>query len=168
MAEIWVHVEEDGGAVAPITLEILSKVRTLGVDVVAVALGSSTQQAAKLGEYGATRVLADGRAEHNDYFSLPQVDAIAALVVLGAGGTGAAFLIFYTLNADIGPGRASVVAYIAPVFSVFYGVILLDEDFTIGTAAGLVLILVGSWMAADGRLPWRRRRSAPLATEAPA
>ena len=81
MAEIWVHVEEDGGTVAPITLEILSKVRTLGVDVVAIALGASTAQAAKLGEYGATKVLADARAEHNDYFSLPQVDAIAALAV---------------------------------------------------------------------------------------
>ena len=38
----------------------------------------------------------------------------ASLLVLGAGGTGIAFLIFYTLIAEVGPGRATVVAYIAP------------------------------------------------------
>ena len=90
----------------------------------------------------------------------PGLGVAAALLVLGAGGTGVAFLIFYTLNAEIGPGRASVVAYIAPVFSVLYGVTLLDEPFTAGTAGGLLLILVGSWTAADGRVPWRRRSPA--------
>ena len=40
---------------------------------------------------------------------------------------GVAFLIFYTLIAEIGPGRATVVAYIAPGFSVVYGVALLGE-----------------------------------------
>jgi drug/metabolite transporter (DMT)-like permease len=90
----------------------------------------------------------------------PDLGTIGAMLVLGAGGTGIAFLIYYTLNADIGPSRASVVAYIAPVFSVFYGVTLLDEPFTAGIAFGLLLILVGSWLAADGRLPGRRRRQA--------
>ena len=88
---------------------------------------------------------------------MPDLDVVASMVVLGAGGTGVAFLIFYTLNAEIGPSRASVVAYIAPVFSVLYGVTLLDEPFSAGTAAGLVLILLGSWMAATGRAPFRRR-----------
>jgi drug/metabolite transporter (DMT)-like permease len=94
----------------------------------------------------------------------PDLGTIGAMLVLGAGGTGIAFLIYYTLNAEIGPGRASVVAYIAPVFSVLYGVTLLDESFTAGTAAGVVLILVGSWMAADGRIPRRRqpKRTLPL------
>jgi drug/metabolite transporter (DMT)-like permease len=92
--------------------------------------------------------------------TMPSAGSWAALAVLGAGGTGVAFLIFYVLNADVGPSRASVVAYIAPFFSVVYGVTLLDEPFSLGTAAGLVLILAGSWMAADGRLPWRRRGAA--------
>ena len=87
---------------------------------------------------------------------LPGLDTIAALVVLGAGSTGVAFLAYYLLNAEIGPGRASIVAYLAPVFSVLYGVLLLGEGFSAGTAAGLVLILAGSWMVASGRLPWRR------------
>lgn len=87
----------------------------------------------------------------------PQLGTVAAIVALGAGGTGIAFLIFYVLNAEIGPSRASVVAYIAPVFSVLYGVSLLGESFTVSTAAGLLLILAGSWLAAEGRAPWRRR-----------
>ena len=95
--------------------------------------------------------------------SVPGVGTLAALFVLGAGGTGAAFLIFYVLNADIGPSRASIVAYIAPFFSVVYGVTLLDEPFGAGTAAGLVLILAGSWMAADGRMP-RLRGGRPTRT----
>jgi drug/metabolite transporter (DMT)-like permease len=81
----------------------------------------------------------------------PGIDTIGSLLVLGAGGTGVAFLIFYTLIAEIGPGRATVVAYIAPGFSVVYGVVLLGERFTAGTAAGLLLILGGSWLAAGAR-----------------
>jgi len=82
----------------------------------------------------------------------PGLDTVGSLLALGAGGTGFAFLIFYTLIAEVGPGRATVVAYIAPAFSVVYGVVLLGERFTVGTAAGLVLILGGSWLAATGRI----------------
>jgi drug/metabolite transporter (DMT)-like permease len=94
---------------------------------------------------------------------LPGLGTIGAMAVLGAGSSGIAFLIYYTLNAEIGPSRASLVAYIAPVFSVLYGVTLLDERFTAGIAAGLLLILLGSWLAADGRMPRRRRQAAALA-----
>jgi electron transfer flavoprotein alpha subunit len=79
MAEIWVHAEDDRGAVAPITLEILTKARELGADVVAVALGAVTKQAEKLGEYGAAKVLADARDEYDQFFALPAVEAFAAL-----------------------------------------------------------------------------------------
>jgi drug/metabolite transporter (DMT)-like permease len=49
---------------------------------------------------------------------------------------------------------------------VVYGVTLLDERFTLGTAAGLVLIVGGSWLAADGRLPRRRKEAAGVVPEA--
>jgi drug/metabolite transporter (DMT)-like permease len=87
----------------------------------------------------------------------PSLQAAASLVVLGAGGTGIAFLIYFTLIAEIGPGRASLVAYIAPGFAVLYGVSLLSEPLTAGAVLGLVLILTGSWVAAEGRLPGRPR-----------
>jgi drug/metabolite transporter (DMT)-like permease len=87
----------------------------------------------------------------------PSLDAVASLLTLGVLCTGIAFVIFHTLVRTDGPSRASLVGYIAPVFSIFYGVTLLDESFTAWTAAGLVLILGGSWLAAGGQLPARRR-----------
>ena len=94
----------------------------------------------------------------------PSLAAAGSMLVLGAGGTGIAFAIYYTLIAEIGPGRASLVAYIAPGFAVLYGVSLLGEPLTAGALLGLVLILAGSWIAAEGRLPGRARATpvAPL------
>lgn len=95
---------------------------------------------------------------------LPSAQAALALAALGAGGTGLAFLIYFTLIAEVGPGRASVVAYVAPAFAVLYGVTLLDEPVTAGTLGGLALILGGSWLAVGkgagrARAPWRRTRA---------
>jgi drug/metabolite transporter (DMT)-like permease len=94
----------------------------------------------------------------------PSLEAAGSLLALGAGGTGVAFAIYYTLIAEIGPGRASLVAYIAPGFAVLYGVSLLSEPLTAGALLGLVLILAGSWIAAEGRLPGQARATqvAPL------
>ena len=102
----------------------------------------------------------------------PSFKAAGALVLLGTAGTGIAFLWFYTLISEIGPARASVIAYIAPGFSVVYGVVLLDEGFSVAAIAGLALILAGSWLAVGGRAkraatreagprraPGRRRRA---------
>ena len=66
----------------------------------------------------------------------PGAGPIAAMAALGAGGTGLAFVIFYTLIAEVGPAKASIVAYIAPVFAVIYGVAFRDEAFTLGNARG--------------------------------
>jgi drug/metabolite transporter (DMT)-like permease len=99
---------------------------------------------------------------------LPSGKAVASLAALGAGGTGVAFIIFYTLIATVGPGRASLVAYIAPAFAVVYGVWLLSEPLTAGVVLGLVAILTGSWIAAEGRLPGQSKRAPGLPVEAPA
>ncbi len=87
----------------------------------------------------------------------PSGGAIAAVIALGVIGTGLAFVIFYELIGTVGPSKASLVAYVAPGFAVLYGVALLGEDFGVATAAGLVLIIGGSWLAAEGRLPTRRQ-----------
>lgn len=85
----------------------------------------------------------------------PSLGTWLALIALGAGGTGIAFLLYYTLIADIGASRAAVVAYMAPGFAVAYGALFLDEPITAATIAGLVLILSGSWLGAEGRPPWQ-------------
>jgi len=105
----------------------------------------------------------------------PSADVIVSLVVLGIVCTALAFVIFGALINDIGPGRALVITYINPVVAVFLGVLILDERVGAGAIAGLLLILAGSWLSTDGRLPpglarrlSRRRRSggrSPLAHE---
>ncbi len=83
----------------------------------------------------------------------PGLGPVAAIAALGAGGTGIAFVIYYTLIAAVGPGKTSIVAYIAPVFAVIYGVAFRDEAFTLATLVGMALILGGSWIAGQARAP---------------
>jgi drug/metabolite transporter (DMT)-like permease len=94
---------------------------------------------------------------------VPSAGPVAAVIALGVLGTGVAFAIFYTLMARVGPARTFVVTYLAPVFAVFYGATLLDEPLGVATFAGLGLILAGSWLAAEGRIPGlsAARRPAP-------
>ena len=96
---------------------------------------------------------------------------VAAMVTLGALGTGLAFAIYYTLIAEVGASRASVVAYVAPGFSVVYGAVFLSEPITAGAVGGLTLILAGSWLAARDRgrpAAGAVSRSAPSRSSAPA
>jgi drug/metabolite transporter (DMT)-like permease len=93
--------------------------------------------------------------------SAPGLGSVAAMAALGAGGTGIAFVVYYTLIASVGPVKSSIVAYIAPVFAVFYGVVFLDEAFTLGTLVGMVLILGGSWIAGQSRSPGRAEVASP-------
>jgi drug/metabolite transporter (DMT)-like permease len=87
----------------------------------------------------------------------PGLGPAAAVAALGVLGTGIAFVIFYGLISSVGPARAFLVTYIAPGFAVVYGALLLSEEVTVATLAGLGLILSGSWLAAEGRLPGRPR-----------
>jgi drug/metabolite transporter (DMT)-like permease len=132
-------------------------------DVPAAAVSAATLSLAAL----VTLPLAIADAPAN----VPGIGPVAALVALGAIGTGVAFLLFYDLNADVGAARSSLVAYMSPGFAVVYGALLLGERITLATLAGLALILAGSWLAASRRLlPWRRTATAGAvaAGEAPA
>jgi drug/metabolite transporter (DMT)-like permease len=99
-------------------------------------------------------------------FTLPEeapgIGPLAAVTALGVIGTGIDFAIFYELIASVGPARTFLVTYLAPIFAVAYGVILLDEEFGLVTLAGLLLILAGSYLAAGGRMA---RRRGPVATD---
>jgi drug/metabolite transporter (DMT)-like permease len=102
--------------------------------------------------------------------AMPSTDALIALAVLGLFCTAAAFVFYGALVAEAGPGRALVITYVAPVVAVALGVAVLGEDLGAGAVAGLLLILAGSWLSTDGRLPpglaavvtrVRRRPAAP-------
>jgi len=97
----------------------------------------------------------------------PGLGPVAAIFALGAVGTGVAFAIFYDLIATVGPARTFIVTYLAPGFAVIYGVTLLDETITLATISGLGLILVGSWLAAGGRISRGRPSSRVVAAGLP-
>lgn len=85
--------------------------------------------------------------------AVPSAGAIACVVGLGLVCTAAAFVIFTILITEAGTSRATVITYVNPVIAVGLGVTLLGERPGAGAVAGLLLILAGSWLATDGRLP---------------
>ena len=103
--------------------------------------------------------------------AMPGAGSLAAVGALGIFGTGVAFGLFYTMISQVGPTKASLVAYIAPGFAVVYGVALRDESFTVATAIGLLLIVGGSYLAAQGAF-WRRSpatvQPVPTSSQTPA
>jgi drug/metabolite transporter (DMT)-like permease len=78
---------------------------------------------------------------------LPSLTALGSLLALALVCTAAAFVLYNRLIAEAGPQRAGLVAYLAPLFAVTYGAVLLGEPIGVGTFAGLALILLGSWLA---------------------
>lgn len=74
-------------------------------------------------------------------------NAIYALIALGVFSTGIAFAVFFTVMAEIGPTRASLVTYMNTAFAVVLGVLILSEPLTIGIIVGLPLVLIGSYLA---------------------
>jgi drug/metabolite transporter (DMT)-like permease len=85
--------------------------------------------------------------------SVPSADTLASLAVLGLLCSALAFLLFFSLITEVGPGRATVITYVNPVVALALGVAILDESITTGVAVGLLLILAGSWLSTDGRVP---------------
>jgi drug/metabolite transporter (DMT)-like permease len=83
----------------------------------------------------------------------PSGEALASIVVLGLICSVAGFLLFFRLIAEVGPARATIITYVNPVVALALGVAILDESVTTGVAVGLLLILAGSWLSTDGRLP---------------
>jgi drug/metabolite transporter (DMT)-like permease len=93
----------------------------------------------------------------------PTSEAVFSLVVLGLVCTALALVVFQFLILEVGPGRALVITYLNPVVAVVLGVLILDESLGPGAVAGLLLILAGSWLSTDGRMPpgLRRRSTGP-------
>ncbi len=79
--KVWVYAQQAEGAVTSATLELLTKARSVG-DVTAFLAGDADGVAAKLGEYGATKVYATGDLGGH----LPGVAASAAIKAIIDGG----------------------------------------------------------------------------------
>ncbi len=66
------------------------------------------------------------------------------MIALGVICTAVAFVLFFRLIAEVGPARATVITYVNPAVALVLGVVVLNESFTVVTAIGFALILVGS------------------------
>jgi drug/metabolite transporter (DMT)-like permease len=73
--------------------------------------------------------------------------AVYSVIALGIFSTGIAFAVFFTVMAEIGPTRASLVTYMNTAFAVVLGVLILSEPLTLGIIIGLPLVLIGSYLA---------------------
>lgn len=106
--------------------------------------------------------------------AVPPTRTLVALAVLGIVCTAGGFALFNHLVTRSGPGAASLVSYLAPVFSVAYGVGLAGERLTPAAVLGLVLILAGSALTTVRRRPRGRAvndgfrpRNAQMASSTP-
>lgn len=80
--------------------------------------------------------------------------------------TAAAFVVFFALIAEVGPARATVITYVNPAVAILLGVAVLGESFTIGTAIGFPLVILGSVLATSRQSGPAGSRDASLSTAA--
>jgi drug/metabolite transporter (DMT)-like permease len=69
--------------------------------------------------------------------------SIAAVIALGVGGSGLAYLLYYYVNNTLGPVRATGVTILVPMTAVLWGVVLLGETLNLYIVIGMVVILAG-------------------------
>ena len=80
---------------------------------------------------------------------------IAAVIALGATGTGVAYLLYYYVMNTLGAVRAAGVTFLVPVTAVFWGVLLLHETISVTFVVGMVVILGGIVLTNLRRRPRR-------------
>jgi drug/metabolite transporter (DMT)-like permease len=83
--------------------------------------------------------------------------SLGAVLALGAGGTGIAYLLYYYVMNSLGAVRASGVTLLVPVTAVFWGVVLLGETVSLPMVIGMVVILAGIVLTNLRRAGERRR-----------
>jgi drug/metabolite transporter (DMT)-like permease len=125
----------------------------IGPMLVKLKMGGLDPRATMGGSLGIASVLLVPVAALDPPHTVPSAGAIACVVALGLVCTAAAFVIFTVLITEAGTSRATVITYVNPVIAVGLGVALLGEQPGAGSIAGLLLILAGSWLSTDGRLP---------------
>jgi drug/metabolite transporter (DMT)-like permease len=87
--------------------------------------------------------------------TLPVILSVAALALLC---TAVAYVLYFRLIEHVGPTRALTVTFLAPVFGVLWGVVLLGEPLTLSTFIGFGIILAGTGFV-TGVLRFRKKRA---------
>jgi drug/metabolite transporter (DMT)-like permease len=76
---------------------------------------------------------------------------MAAVIALGAGATGIAYLLYYYVMNSLGAVRAAGVTLLVPMTAVFWGVVLLHESLSWPIIIGMAVILAGTVLTNLGR-----------------
>jgi drug/metabolite transporter (DMT)-like permease len=89
----------------------------------------------------------------------PEIQSVAAIVVLGALGSGVAYLLYYKILDVVGSAIASSVTYITPVIAVVLGVILLGEQLHWYEPVGGVIVILGAAISQGSVLNLFRKKA---------
>lgn len=123
-----------------------------GVDALTVATGTMT---------AATLVLLPLAAIY--WPSTPiSPRAWGAVIALGIGCTGVAYMLFFHLISVAGPAKTITVTFVIPIFGILWGTLFLGESVSTGMLEGCAVILLGTALATGviKRLPWVGTRRA--------
>ncbi len=80
----------------------------------------------------------------------PAPEAILAIVWLGIVGSGLAYICYFTILANWGATRTSLVAYLLPVVGILLGTAILGDPLTINRIAGTALVIAGIALVNSG------------------
>src|SRR5438132_10813365 len=95
---------------------------------------------------------------------VPSLGVTAAVLALGIGGTGIAYVLYYALLAGAGASRSILVTYLVPALALGYGAVFLGEAITAPAVGGLLLVLAGVGLG-TGAVRLARRRKPSLACD---
>jgi drug/metabolite transporter (DMT)-like permease len=91
--------------------------------------------------------------------TVPDIGSVAAIVTLGALGSGVAYLFYYKILDVVGSAIASSVTYITPVIAVILGVILLGEQLHWYEPIGGVIVVLGAAISQGSVLTLFRKKT---------
>jgi drug/metabolite transporter (DMT)-like permease len=158
-ALVGIDVSGSGSELVGIGAIVLAAVGySFGPIVMSRGLGAPSPVAAMGASLAVAAVALAPLAAIDHPTAAPPAGAVASIAVLGLVCTAAAFVVFSVLVKTAGPTRATIITYINPIVALALGVALLGEQPGAGAIAGLALILAGSWLSTDGRLPARLER----------
>ena len=75
------------------------------------------------------------------------INSLSSLIYLGLFPTAIAFVLRFHIISKAGPIFLSYVAYLIPVFAIFWGYVFLKETITFNTFIGVILILFGVFLS---------------------
>jgi len=91
----------------------------------------------------------------------PDGGQVAALLALGIGSSGIAYLIYFRLIEEVGATSALTVTYLVPVFGVLWAALFRDDEITVGMLVGAAVVLAGVALVTRASFPGSAGPSGP-------